>query len=75
MNSNNTNKGYWRDQDWGLEHYGELVVEFAEMWVAIVEESVVAHGDSPNAVRKLAREKTGKEHVPVLFVEGGVHVY
>lgn len=66
---------YWEDQDWGVHHYKELVKEFPEMWVAIINKKVVAYGDSPSKVRKIAKKKTGEERIPVLFVEGGVHVY
>jgi alpha-beta hydrolase superfamily lysophospholipase len=69
-------KRYWEDQEWALDHYAELVEKYRDQWVAIVNKQVVAASkDSIKEIERTAQEKTGVEHIPVILVEGGDHVY
>jgi len=67
-------KDFWDDENWGFKHYSELVRKYPDRWVAINDRKVVASGDL-DAVEKKAKKKTGKKHVPVIFVESGSHIY
>ena len=70
-----TPKEYWDDKDWAHLNIGEISNEYPNLWVAIVNKQVVAAGRIIKQVRKIAKEKTGREHFPVLFAEKGIHVY
>ncbi len=67
-------KEFWRDEKWGFKHYSELVRKYPDRWVAIVNRKVVASGDL-KVVEEEAKKKTGKKHIPVIFVESGSHIY
>ena len=67
-------KEFWKDREWGFEHYQKLVKEYPDQWVAIVDKQVVSAG-SLGEVEENARSKTGKEHIPVIFIESGSHIY
>jgi len=64
-----TPKEYWKDSKWANEHFSEIVEEFLHLWVAIVDEKVVSSGKIISKVRKIAQEKTGRKHFPVIFAE------
>ncbi len=67
---------YWEDQKWALNHYAELMTKYPDQWIAIVNKQVVAASkESIKEIETIAKEKTGVEHVPVIFVEGEAHVY
>jgi hypothetical protein len=40
-----------------------------------VDKRVVAAGKDIEAVELSAKKKTGREYIPVIFIEGCVHVY
>jgi hypothetical protein len=67
-------KEFWEDQKWGFKHYSELVRKYPDQWVAIRDKKVVASGDLAE-VELEAKRKTGKEDIPVIFVESGSHIY
>ena len=68
-------KEFWDDMKWGRVHYSELVRKYPDKWIAIVDKKVISSGESIKKIRKEAMEKTGRKHIPVIFVEFGAHVY
>ena len=45
------------------------------MWVAVVDQQVVAAGRDPGEVVKTVQKKTGRREFPLCFVERGIYVY
>jgi hypothetical protein len=68
-------KKFWDDDKWALANYGSLVKKYPDKWIAVVNKQVVAYGDGIDEVRDIARKKTKRVHIPVLFIEGKAHVY
>jgi hypothetical protein len=68
-------EGYWAERDWAWEHYAEFITQYPDQWIAVWQQHVVAHGESLIETETIAQEKTGLPQVPVIFVEGRVHVY
>lgn len=68
-------KEFWEDLRWGEKHHTELLPQYRDQWVAISNKEVVAAGENLAQVKQTARKKTGKEWVPVLFVDCGEHIY
>lgn len=52
-----------------------LTNKYPDKWVAIVDKNVVAFGKGIDEVREIAKNKTGKTRIPVIFVEGEPRVY
>ena len=70
-----TPKDYWEDSDWADVHIGEISEAYPNLWVAVVDKQVIAWGKVIADVRKVAQEKTGRTHFPIVFAERGIHVY
>ena len=68
-------KSFWEDDQWIIDHYDELARQYADEWVAVVDGKVVASGKSMGVVEKTAEKKARKRHIPVMFIEKGVHIY
>ena len=68
-------KGFWEDNRWLNEHWAEMVRAYPDMWVAVVDQHVVATGRDPEGVAKTAQGKTGRREFPLCFVERGIYVY
>lgn len=68
-------KEFWDDWRWGHAHHTELLKEHRDEWVAIFHKEVVASGINLAQVEKKAKEKTGTEQLPVLFIDCGEHLY
>lgn len=68
-------KKFWEDQKWGFEHHSELINKYKDLWVAIVNKKIVSSGNDLAKVEIEAKQKTGKKHVPVMYVECGSHIY
>lgn len=68
-------KEYWEDSKWANEHFTEIVREYPDQWVAIVDKKVVAAGRTIAEVEKIAIEKTGRDEFPIYFAERGIRVY
>jgi hypothetical protein len=66
---------YWEDSKWASEHFTEIVKEYPNQWVAIVDKKVVAAGRTIAEVEKKATEKTGRDEFPIYFAERGIRVY
>lgn len=71
----NVSKEFWDDQQWGFQHHSDLLDKYKDKWVAIVGKKVVSAGKDLGKVEEEAKLKTGREEVPVLFVECGAHIY
>ena len=68
-------KEYWEDSKWANDHFADIVREYADLWVAVVDQRIVAAGKVISVVRKSAQEETGRKHFPVIFAEKWIHVY
>ena len=66
---------YWEDSKWASEHFSEIVKEYPNQWVAIVDKKVVASGRTIAEVEKAATEKTGRDDFPIYLAEKGLRVY
>jgi len=66
---------YWEDSKWASDHFTEIVKDYPNQWVAIVDKKVVAAGRTIAEVEKAATEKTGRDEFPVYLAEKGVCVY
>lgn len=68
---------FWDDQEWGFQHYGELVDKYSDQWVAIVGKRVVSHGPDLSKVEEEASKKTGKaeDQIPLMYVEAGNQIF
>jgi len=59
-----------KSQKWIVEHFEELVDKYGGKYIAVVNEEIVAIGNSPSEVDRRARERFPEEtpsimHVPV----------
>jgi hypothetical protein len=70
-----TPKEFWEDRDWAYENLTEIEEKYPNLWVAVVDKQVIAAGKVIAKVRKIAEEKTGRKHFPVILAEKGIHVY
>ncbi len=57
-----------KDDLWIVEHFSELVTKYAGKYVAVVNEQLVAVGDSRRAVEAKAREVDAEKIPSVLRV-------
>ena len=62
---------------WIREHRSELQQEYQNRWIAVSDEEVVAAGDDPDEVDRLAQQKTGKTRyqIPIVFIEDSSCIY
>ncbi|MBI4919046.1 hypothetical protein HY837_03890 [archaeon] len=70
-----TDPVFWEDLKWGETHHTELLENYRDKWVAINNKVIVAAGEDLSEVMNKAKSLTGKEEVPVLFIDCGDHVY
>jgi hypothetical protein len=68
-------KEFWEDKEWAIAHYGELQKHYRDKWIAIDGKKVVSYGEARGEVKKHAMEKTGKNYVILIYVEGGAAIY
>lgn len=66
---------FWDDFKWGHAHHTELLLEHRDEWVAIMNQQVIAAGTNLAEVQKKAKEKTGTDEIPVLFIDCGARIY
>lgn len=67
-------KEFWDDKEWAFSHYSELMQKYPNYWVAIVNKEVVSAGKDLKKVRDEARKRTGREEIPLIFIEGEASV-
>jgi hypothetical protein len=68
-------KRFFEDLDWAEKHHGELLRKYRELWIAIYNEQVVASGESLAQVKEAAKQRTGRKHIPVYFVDSASTIY
>ena len=56
-------------------HRGSMKRRTQWWCVAIVDKEVAGVADDPGIVEKIAKEKTGRKYIPLLFVESGEALY
>lgn len=66
---------FWQNRKWMLQHYNELAAKYADKWITAIGGKVIASGNSIKEVEKIAKKILGKKHIPVMFMEKGVHIY
>ena len=70
-----TPKEFWEDAKWAERHYTELVKKFPDERVAVVDREVITSGKNLAKVKEEAKQRTGREKIPTIFIECGDHVY
>ncbi len=67
----------FEDLEWKRKHHSELLEKYPDMWVAIVDKTIVSAGEDLEKVEREAEKKTGisRKKIPVSFVESGAHIY
>jgi len=68
-------KEFLEDLDWAGAHHSELMKKYPEKWVAILNKKVIAVGETLEKVKEKAKALTGKEHIPVYFVDSCSNIY
>lgn len=68
-------KEFWEDERWAERHMAELQKKYLEKWVAIVDKEVAGVADDPGIAEKIAKEKTGRKYIPLIFIESGEALY
>ena len=66
---------FWNDLHWGESHHTELLRTHRDEWVAILNKEVISSGINLAKVREDAQIKTGRNDIPVLFLDCGQHLY
>lgn len=65
---------FWEDKEWVFAHYSELLRTYQNMWIAVLNKKIIAASPNLGKVEEI-KAKTGKKHIPVIFLEDGSHVY
>lgn len=68
-------KEFWEDERWAYSHYQDLASRYPDRWVAVIDKKVVSAGTNLGRVIEKAEKKAGTREFPLLFIEGGAHVY
>ncbi|MBL7063618.1 MAG: hypothetical protein ISS49_05335 [Anaerolineae bacterium] len=66
---------FWEDEEWAFANYERWMEEYPDQWIAVANEKVVAAEKDPVKAREIAKEKTGRRHIPVIFVEKTFRFY
>lgn len=66
---------FWEDKDWAFDNYEQWMAEYPDQWIAVVGKEVVAAGKDVQEIKTIARGKTGRKYIPVVYIEGDIHVY
>ena len=72
---NKKEKRCWDDLMWGESQHTEFLAKYRDQWVAVKNKKVVAFGDNLAKVKQSARQKTGEQEIPVVYVDCGEHIY
>lgn len=67
-------KRFWEDKEWAFVHYSELVKKYPNMWIAVLNKKIIGASSDLGKVEEV-KATTGKNHIPVIFLEDGSHVY
>lgn len=66
---------YWEDSKWASENFTEIVKKYPNLYVGIVDKSVVAAAKTIAEVEDACRTKTGRKDIPIYLAEKGIRVY
>jgi hypothetical protein len=66
---------YWEDSKWARDNFSEIVKQYPDQWVAIVDKKAVAAGRTIEEVEKAGKEKTGRDEFPIYLAQKGLRVY
>lgn len=76
MHSQTTLKNdFWQNYQWILDHYNELSSQYADQWISANDGKVIASGRSIKEVERKVQKITGRNRLPIMFLEKGVHIY
>ncbi len=67
-------KRFWEDKEWVFANYSELLKKHPNMWVTVLDKKIIAASSNLGKVEEI-KVRTGKKHIPVIFLEDGSHVY
>jgi hypothetical protein len=67
-------KRFWEDKEWVFAHYSELLKKHPNMWIAVLNKEIIGASPDLGKVEEI-KAKTGKKHIPVIYLEDGSHVY
>jgi hypothetical protein len=69
-------QSYWDNLRWAREHSTELHEQYEDVWIAIVDQQVVASASNMMRAKKLAAQKTGRppEEISVKFIDSGITI-
>jgi hypothetical protein len=68
-------KRYWDDLNWARTHHTELLRDYRDQWVAVVDHEIVSNGRDLGQVEQEAEKKTNKKYIATMFIDGGEHIY
>ena len=54
---------------WLKENYIDLIADYPNQWIAVLEQKVVATGNSKRQVEKQAKEQAGDRQFSLYFIE------
>ena len=64
-------KRFWEDLKWAREHHGELLKNYKNQWIAVVNKKVVSAGNDLCKIEEEAKWKTNKKFIATMFIDGG----
>jgi len=68
-------KQYTRDAHWIAKNYGRLSRKYANKWIAVHKNRVVAIGDDSGVVKAQAQQKSGYLDIPVQLIDDATVIY
>ncbi|MFQ6073279.1 MAG: DUF5678 domain-containing protein [Methanosarcinales archaeon] len=68
-------KRFWDDMDWGRTHLSEISKKHKNKWVAIYNKKVIVSDKDLGITEDRALSITKGEPTPIIFADGGSHVY
>jgi len=77
MEKDRVPQSYWDNLRWAREHSTELHQQYEDVWIAIVDQQVVASAPNMMRAKKIAARETGRllEEIPVKFIDSGITIY
>ena len=66
---------FWEDVLGGEESYVDLQRKYQYKWVAIVGKKIISYGKNRLEVKEHAIELTGKQYIPLIYIESEAVTY
>lgn len=66
---------YWLDRKWIHDNYNQLVVQYANDWIAVRDGQVLASGPELAAVESEARAKCSAQDIVFQFIDDGSLIF